>query len=145
MSVPMRHILLVEPEAIVAEVASFRLELLDYRVTCVASAEAALEEIGQSLPDLVITDLDLPGMSGMGLIERLTTDESTSGLKIMVLSIDADLSRVQTAYHTGARDFLVVPFHPEVLEEKVARLLASSGSVEKAIKPKSRDSVVIGS
>lgn len=62
----------------------------------------------------------------MGFIERLTTDEETSDLRILVLSIDADLSRVQAAYNVGARDFIVVPFHPEVLEDKVSKLLADA-------------------
>ena len=121
-----KEVLLVEPEAVVSEVTAFRLELLGYRVLCVESAEAAFDKIKDSIPDLVITDLVLPGLGGMGFIERLTTDEATSDLRILVLSIDADLSRVQAAYNVGARDFIVVPFHPEVLEEKVSKLLADA-------------------
>ncbi|MBI2478593.1 MAG: response regulator, partial [Planctomycetia bacterium] len=70
-----REVLLVEPEAIVSEVTAFRLELLGYRVTSVESAEAAFTKIALSSPDLVITDLVLPGLDGMGFIERLMTDE----------------------------------------------------------------------
>ncbi|MCA9144093.1 MAG: response regulator [Planctomycetaceae bacterium] len=121
-----RQVLLVEPEPVVAEVTAFRLELLGYRVICVDSAEAAFGKIAESFPDLVITDLVLPGLDGMGFIERLMTDEETSELRILVLSLDADLSRVQAAYNVGARDFIVVPFHPEVLEEKVGKLLADA-------------------
>lgn len=124
MSNAIREVLLVEPEPVVSEVTAFRLELLGYRVICVGSAEAALTRIAESAPDLVITDLVLPAMDGMGFIERLMTEKETSDLRIMVLSIDADLSRVQAAYNAGARDFIVVPFHPEVLEEKVSKLLA---------------------
>lgn len=131
-----RQVLLVEPETIVSEVTAFRLELLGYRVTCVDSAEAAFGKISESLPDLVITDLVLPGLDGMGFIERLTTDEETSDLRILVLSIDADLSRVQAAYNVGARDFIVVPFHPEVLEEKVSKLLADAPIRDRTIKAK---------
>ena len=121
-----KEVLLVEPEPVVSEVTAFRFELFGYRVTCVESAEAAFGKINDSMPDLVITDLVLPGLDGMGFIERLTTDEVTSDLRILVLSIDADLSRVQAAYHVGARDFIVVPFHPEILEEKVSKLLADA-------------------
>jgi DNA-binding response OmpR family regulator len=125
MNSAVREVLLVEPEPVVSEVTAFRVELLGYRVICVDSAEAALVKISESAPDLVITDLVLPALDGMGFIERLMTDKETSELRIMVLSLDADLSRVQAAYHAGARDFIVVPFHPEVLEEKVSKLLAS--------------------
>ena len=131
-----REVLLVEPETVVSEVTAFRLELLGYRVICVESAEAAFAKIKASIPDLVITDLVLPGLDGMGFIERLTTDEETSDLRILVLSIDADLSRVQAAYNVGARDFIVVPFHPEVLEDKVSRLLADAPIRDRSEKTK---------
>ena len=134
-----REVLLVEPEPVVSEVTAFRLELLGYRVICVDSAEAALVKISESTPDLVITDLVLPALDGMGFIERLMTDKETSELRIMVLSLDADLSRVQAAYNAGARDFIVVPFHPEVLEEKVGKLLASVPVQNRSAKAKTID------
>lgn len=118
-----RNILLVEPEPVVAEISAFRLELLGYHVECVDSGEQALSKIAAEIPDLLITDLVLPGLDGMGLIERLTTDEDTADLPIMVLSIDADLARVQAVFAVGAKDFLVVPFDLDVLQEKVERLL----------------------
>ncbi len=126
-----REVLLVIPEQVVAEVTAFRLELLGYRVICVGSAEAAFAQITESMPDLVITDLVLPALDGFGFIERLTTDEITSDLRILVLSIDADLSKVQAAYNVGARDFIVVPFHPEVLEDKVSTLLADAPVIDR--------------
>lgn len=136
-----REVLLVEPELVVAEVTAFRLELLGYRVIGVESAEAAFVKIGESIPDLIITDLVLPGLDGMGFIERVTTDEATSDVRILVLSIDADLSRVQAAYNVGARDFVVVPFHPEVLEEKVGKLLADVPVRDRSVKAKAVEAV----
>jgi CheY-like chemotaxis protein len=132
-----KEVLLVEPEPVVSEVTAFRLELLGYRVNCVDSAEAAFARIGESLPDLIITDLALPGLDGMAFIERLMTAKETSDLQVLVLSLDADLSRVQAAYNAGARDFIVVPFHPEVLEEKVGKLLAKSPIRDRSEKTKS--------
>lgn len=118
-----RSILLVEPEPVIAEITAFRLELLGYHIDTVESAEAALAKIADEAPDLLITDLALPGLDGVALIERLTEDKETSDLPIMVLSMDADLSRVQTVVGLGAQDFLVVPFDLEVLQSKVEELL----------------------
>ena len=54
----------------------------------------------------------------------MSSSEETSDIPIMVLSIDADLDCVAAMHKAGAVDFLLVPFHPEVLEEKVAKLAA---------------------
>lgn len=119
-----KSILLVEPEGVLAEVTAFRLELLGYRVEIVSSAEEALKWISTMTPDLVITDLVLGGADATGLIECLSSREETNDIPVMVLSMDADLDRVTTAYKVGAADFLVVPYQPEVLQEKVVKLLA---------------------
>ena len=120
-----RNILLVEPETMLAEITAFRLELLGYHVDCVASGEEAVRCAGESLPDLLITDLVLPGLDGVGLIERLTTDEKTASLPIMVLSIDADLGAFSRCTAWGPGIFWSFPFHMDVLAEKVARLIAT--------------------
>lgn len=117
------RILLVEPEAVLAEVTAFRLELLGYIVRSVNSAEKALEQLEEDIPDLMITNLELPEIDGIALIERVSSVEKTSSLPIMVLSLDADLDHVQAVHQAGGCDFLVVPFQPEVLAEKVARQL----------------------
>jgi len=130
-----KRILLVESESVLAEITSFRLELLGYSVITVSSAEDALTQIAKSEPDLVITNLVLPGLDGTGLIERLSSEEETSNLPVMVLSTDGDLDRVQTVFHVGACDFLVVPFHMEALAEKVALHL----STPREKKPKTKE------
>jgi CheY-like chemotaxis protein len=134
MSGRQKKILLVEPEPVLAEVTAFRLELLGYHVTTVPSAEEALLQLDASEPDLVITDLVLPGLEGTGLIERLSSDQKTSLIPIVVLSMEADLAQVQSVYDLGARDFIVVPYHPEVLEEKVAKHLAAKSDGKKTAK-----------
>ena len=119
-----KSILLVEPEGILAEITAFRLELLGYKVEVVSSPDEALKSVSTLRPDMIITDLVLDGASALGLVESLTSREDTKDIPIMVLSLDADLDRVTTVHKAGASEFLVVPFQPEVLQEKVSRLLA---------------------
>ena len=118
----LKRILLVEPEGVLAEVTAFRLELLGYSVEIVESPGEALKKVKTHAPDLIITDLVLKDTDALGFIERLSSLEETADIPIMVLSIDADLDRVAAVHKAGASDFLLVPFHPEVLEVKVAAL-----------------------
>ncbi len=121
MSQELKRILLIEPEPVLAEVTAFRLALHGYAVETVGTAEDALCKAAEVPFDMILMDLELPGMSGTGLLEELSSDEATSDIPVMVLSVDADLDQVQKVVSLGAVDFLVVPFDPEALEEKVAK------------------------
>ena len=121
----MPHILLVEEEPLLAEITQFRLELLGYRVDYVASAEKALTKIQEELPDLILVNQMLSGINGTELLNRLSNDERTSELPAMIISSIADLDDVQKAYNAGADEYLVTPYDPAVLEQKVELLLRS--------------------
>ena len=123
---PVQRILLVEPEGVLAEVTAFRLELLGYGVEIVASADEAVKCATSTRPNLIITDLNLGNANAISLLESLASQQGTNTIPVMVLSIDADLDRVTAAYKSGASDFLVVPYQPEVLQEKVVKLLSRS-------------------
>ncbi len=116
-------VLLVEEDVVLAEVTGFRLELLDFNVETVVTAEAALAALDRELPDAIILDLTLPDMDGIELTNRLSNDPKTSQIPIMVLSTNADLNEVQRAHAAGADDYLVIPYDPTMLEQKLKALL----------------------
>jgi CheY-like chemotaxis protein len=117
------HIVLLEEEPVLAEITAFRLELLGYRVTCVHTGEDLLKQLIDQTPDLIIVDTYLPDMNGLELINRITSDSRYGHIPVMVFSVEADLEGVQKAVAAGAKDFLVTPYDPAVLENKVELLL----------------------
>lgn len=135
-----KRILLVEPEGVLAEVTAFRLELLGYSVETVGTPAAALKKIKEHHPDVIITDMVLENSNATGFIETLASNEDSSGIPVMVLSIEADLDLVTAAHKAGAAEFLLVPFHPEALEVKVAKLVAREGR-SKEERPKDKTTV----
>ena len=120
------HLLIVEEEATLAEVTAFRLELLGFSVQVARNAEDAWTLLRQLKPDLMIIDLKLPGVGGVALIEQLASENETAMIPILALSFDAELEQVQRAFNAGAADYLVAPYNPTVLEEKVEQLLAEA-------------------
>ena len=119
------QLLLVEEDELLADITAFRLELLGYRVICVrtgAQAQARLQE--DPIPAIILLDTTLPDTNGLDLLGRLSSDERTHAIPVMVLALDADLNAVQKAYRAGAKDYLVLPYDPAVLEQKVERLLS---------------------
>lgn len=115
-------ILLIENEPTLAEITAFRLELMGYRVEQVASGEEALKTICHEAPDLIIIDLLLAGEDGFVLADRLASDERTHGIPLMALSSRADLDDVQRAFSAGVKEYLVTPYDPSVLEQKLEKL-----------------------
>ena len=117
------HILLLEEEPVLADITAFRLELLGYRVSCVHTGEDLLKQLIDQTPELLIMDTHLPDMNGIELINRITSDSRYGHIPVMVFSVEADLEAVQRAFAAGAKDYLVTPFDPAVLETKVETLL----------------------
>jgi CheY-like chemotaxis protein len=120
------RILLVEEDPTLLELTSFRLELLGYEVVEMESAEDALAWLKNELPDLLIVNQFLPGLDGVELVDRLSNDIRTADVPMMLLSAIADLDSVQRAFNAGADEYLVTPYDPAVLEEKVERLAATT-------------------
>lgn len=120
------HVLLLEEEPVLADITAFRLELLGYRVTCVHSGEDLLKQLIDQTPDLMIVDTHVPDMNASEMINRITSDSRYGHIPVLVFSIDADLEAVQKAFAAGAKDYLVIPYDPAMLERKVESLLDQS-------------------
>jgi CheY-like chemotaxis protein len=81
----------------------------------------ALETVTSFVPDLVVLDLQMPGMSGQGLVESLTRRRLRSGLGIVVLSADPDVE--ERARLLGADGYLRKPLRLATLVREIERIL----------------------
>ncbi len=117
-------LLLVQAEPVLAELTSFRLELLGYQIELTGSGNEALASMQTSLPDLVIVDTVLPEGDGIEWIARVRAEFTAEQVPILVFSLDPSLETVERAVHAGAQDYLITPFDPTVMEEKIEILLA---------------------
>jgi two-component system phosphate regulon response regulator PhoB len=89
-----------------------------------SSAEAALAQLAQSVPDLLILDVWLgEGISGLELCRKLKDLPATAGMKIMLLSACGQQSDVAAGLAAGADHYMVKPFSPEALVEAATGLL----------------------
>ncbi len=84
-----------------------------------ASSEEALEVLDQSHVDLVLTDLNMPGICGVELISLIRSKEGYGSLPIFVLSVTSNENMIEKAFENGASAFLQKPFS---LEEFYAEL-----------------------
>jgi CheY-like chemotaxis protein len=87
------------------------------------SAEAALTELEHETVSAVITDLQLPAMSGLELIASVRKDARFQNLPIVAVSAAADPAIPQTALQSGANAFFAKPFSPVAVRKKVEELI----------------------
>lgn len=116
-------LLMVEPEGVLADLAAFRLELLGYHLEVVASGGEALDRIRREPVDLLILDTKVSEGDGLEWLTQLRLEIKPEQLPALVFSLDPSLEMVRRAFLAGAQDYLITPFDPTVLEEKVQSLL----------------------
>lgn len=119
------RLLLIQQEPVLAELASFRLELLGYQIEVVGNGTEATASIDKSMPDMLIVDTTLPDGDGIEWIARMRAEYSPEQLPVLVFSLDPSLETVERAFQAGAQDYLITPFDPTVMEDKIETLLAS--------------------
>jgi two-component system chemotaxis response regulator CheY len=81
--------------------------------------EAALTVLRERWVDLVLTDINMPGMDGAEFVRRMKNDELLREVPVVVISTDSSRSRVQHMLALGARGYISKPFLPEALLEQV--------------------------
>jgi len=117
------NILVVEDEIDMATVIRDNLVGGGYAVDVAKTAEAGLEYLIHRLPDLVITDLRLPGMSGIKFCEVLKSDARTATLPVIMLTVLGKEAEKVRGLNVGADDYVVKPFMPHELLARVEALL----------------------
>ncbi len=119
----MHKILIVDDDPAIRELVGRMLEKEGFSVQSVESAEDALRFLRMTLFDLIVLDLNLPGISGMKMCEILKQDPATATLPVIMLtSASAERSKVQ-GLQTGADDYIVKPPSPPELMARINALL----------------------
>ena len=115
------HILVVDDEEAIREVVSTMLESRGYRCTAVSNGRAAQEYVRKETPDLVLSDMIMPEMDGIKLLDWLRSFDPEVPV-IMVTAIH-DISTALEAIRRGAYDYILKPFEKDQLYHGVGRAL----------------------
>lgn len=116
-------ILIVEDEADLAVMLRYNLEAEGYRVASAESGDEASLQLQEELPDLILLDWMLPGLSGIELCRRWRTKEETSRIPIIMMTARGEEEERIRGLATGADDYVVKPFSvPELLARVKAHL-----------------------
>ena len=103
-------ILIVEDEADLGELMRYNLEAEGYRIVSAESGDEAVERIRDGVPDLILLDWMLPGLSGIELMRRWRSREETARVPVIMVTARGEEEERIRGLATGADDYLVKPF-----------------------------------
>ncbi len=117
------RVLLVDDDREILEMTSLLLGGAGYAVTTAASGEEALYRVREEIPDLVLLDINMPGMDGWEVLRVLQEDEATAGIPVVMFSVNFEVREKLRALQQGALDYVTKPFDTEALLRRVGELL----------------------
>ena len=122
------RVLVVDDDAAVRLICSANLMAEGLQVLEAEDGLDALEQARRERPDLVLTDVKMPGLDGFQLAERLRRHEQTRRIPVIFLSGELGSGNAERARALGAQAYLTKPFDPRRLAALVARELAAAGA-----------------
>jgi len=117
------RVLVIEDDPGIAAVVAYQLTRAGYRVETVASGTEGLESLHREIPDLVVLDRMLPGISGDELLKLVRSDAATRAVPVLVLTAKRGQADRIEGLEMGADDYLTKPFSPRELVLRVDAIL----------------------
>jgi two-component system, chemotaxis family, chemotaxis protein CheY len=118
-----KTIMTVDDSASIRQMVVFTLKQGGYEVIEASDGKEALAKLNGTKPDMIITDLNMPNLDGIGLIHAVRSDMSRRLLPIVMLTTESQDGRKQEGKAAGATGWIVKPFKPDQLLSVVRRVL----------------------
>jgi len=122
------RVLVVEDSPTVSAVIKYFLEIEGFEVGMAANGLIGLEMALQAPPDVIVTDVNMPGMGGVDMVKALRSDSRTAHVRILMLTSESSVESEAAGLEAGADDYILKPVEPRRLAMRVKALRARSGS-----------------
>ena len=116
-------ILIAEDERDILELITFTLQYGGYQVIPATNGIQAWELTRKELPNVVLLDIRMPGMSGYEVCKEIKNHQQTNHIPVIFLSAKGQETEIKTGYETGAIDYILKPFAPDQLLSRLKEIL----------------------
>ncbi|MFH1798241.1 MAG: response regulator [Candidatus Omnitrophota bacterium] len=120
-----KNILLIDDEQDLIDLAVFRLEASGYKTCAALNSEEGLNKAISEKPDIILLDIMMPGTDGLTTLARLKDNEKTKHIPVIMFTSKTRNNDVSRAAELGAADYVVKPFTPQKLLEKIKKALVT--------------------
>ncbi|MGW8144565.1 MAG: response regulator transcription factor [Anaerolineales bacterium] len=121
----MPKILIAEDEQDILELIIFTLQFGGHEVIPTTNGEKALEMARKESPDLALLDVRMPLMSGYEVCSQIKSDLEIQHIPVVFLSAKGQEAEIKTGYEMGAIDYILKPFAPDQLLNRLEEILTS--------------------
>jgi CheY-like chemotaxis protein len=119
----MAKILIAEDEPDIRNLITFTLRFAGHEVAAAQNGVEALELATAVMPDLILMDVRMPRMDGYEACKRIKADEKIQHIPVVFLSAKGQEAEVQTGLKAGAEEYILKPFSPDELTDRVKALI----------------------
>ena len=138
----MVSILIIDDEDDIRDILKYNLEKEGFYIRLASNGEQGLKLIQQSIPDLIILDVMMPGMDGIEVCEAIRNNAEFNKILICLLTArNEDYSQI-AGLNAGADDYVAKPIKPKVLVSRINALLRRKGKIEMSNNTKTSDLVI---
>jgi CheY-like chemotaxis protein len=123
----MAKILVAEDEPDIRDLIKFTLMFAGHDVVAVGNGAEAVEAAPQVMPDLILMDVRMPRMTGYEACAVIKKDPKLESIPVVFLSAKGQDAEIRTGLELGASEYLLKPFAPDELTQRVNELLAMQG------------------
>lgn len=123
----MARILIAEDEPDIRDLVAFTLRFAGHEVTPTSNGEEAYQQAAVVMPDLILMDVRMPKMTGYEACRALKADPTLKDIPVVFLSAKGQDTEIQTGFDAGAEDYLLKPFAPDQLTQRIKEILAKFG------------------
>ncbi|HEY9151641.1 MAG TPA: response regulator transcription factor [Anaerolineales bacterium] len=123
----MPKILIAEDEPDIRDLVAFTLRFAGYEVVAANNGEEAVQKASVEFPDLILMDVRMPRMTGYDACRVMKANPELKDIPVVFLSAKGQESEIQTGLEAGAEEYLLKPFAPDQLTDRVRAILSKFG------------------
>jgi len=118
-----RTVLVVDDDPVILRLLEVNFEMEGFAVLTAGDGQEGVDAAREHRPDLVVSDVMMPRVSGLQLVQQLKADPDTKDIPVILLSAKAQVDDIRSGMEAGADDYVTKPFEPLELVDRVNKLL----------------------
>jgi len=131
-----KRILLVDDSDLILDSTATLLQIEGYEIITASDGESGVELAVKEIPDLIICDVSMPGMSGYDVVEKIRANKITMSIPFILLTAFTDKSKMREGMERGADDYLTKPYTKKELLAAIDSQWKKFGNVETKVQEK---------